>query len=303
MTPALTSFLEHYTRRVNQQLVQNLPPAPAGGEHLLAAMNYSLLNGGKRIRPILAYASAEVVGTIGPLTDRAACALECIHAYSLIHDDLPAMDDDDLRRGEATCHIAFDEATAILAGDALQSLAFEILANAAPDADLGPGQSADLILALVRELGRAAGASGMVAGQAIDLAAVSRQLTLEQLEHMHRHKTGALIEASVVMGALSGGQPTTQQLDALRMYAQAIGLAFQVQDDILDVTVETGLLGKRQGADRERNKPTYVALLGLDHARSKARELHDQALQALETFDGRADHLRDMASFIVERGV
>jgi geranylgeranyl diphosphate synthase type II len=298
MTPALTSFVEHYTRRVNQQLVQNLSPAPTGGEHLLAAMRYSLLNGGKRIRPVLTYASAEAIGSIGILTDRAACALECVHAYSLIHDDLPAMDDDDLRRGEATCHIAFDEATAILAGDALQSLAFEILAEAAPGAD----QDAELILTLVRELGHAAGATGMVAGQAIDLAAVSQQLTLEQLEHMHRHKTGALIEASVVMGALSGGLPTEQQLRALRNYAQAIGLAFQVQDDILDVTVETGLLGKRQGADRERNKPTYVALLGLDHARRKARELHDQALQALETFDSRADHLRDLASYIIERG-
>lgn len=308
MTPALKSFVEQYTHRVNQHLTQKMPTAPEGGDHLLAAMSYSLLNGGKRIRPLLAYAAAEAICGISAATDRAACALECIHAYSLIHDDLPAMDDDDLRRGQATCHVAFDEATAILAGDALQSLAFEILvdgtdslANDIPENN-SPKDDNQVTLALVRELGQAAGARGMVAGQAMDLAAVSQQLSLPQLEQMHRHKTGALIEASVVMGGLSGGSPTTRQLQALRTYAQAIGLAFQVQDDILDITVETDLLGKRQGADVERNKPTYVALLGLEGARRKAHELHDRALEALTTFDKRADHLRDLAAYIVERG-
>lgn len=295
MTPALKTFTEQYTRRVNDHLVQHFDDISHlnnGSERLFAAMQYSLLNGGKRIRPVLTYASAAAICQVTNATDRAACAVECIHAYSLIHDDLPAMDDDDLRRGKATCHIAFDEATAILAGDALQCMAFEILTTAAdPTA-----------LPLVRELAKAAGARGMVAGQAIDLAAVDHQLTLPQLENMHRHKTGALIEASVMMGALSCGNVSPQQLEALRTYARAIGLAFQVHDDILDVTVETGVLGKRQGADQERNKPTYVALLGLDGARGKARELHDQALQALAGFDAHADPLRDLAAYIVERG-
>lgn len=298
MTPALRAFVEQYTQRTNQELTRTidaLDPSDAS-DRLFAAMRYSLLNGGKRIRPVLTYASATAVAGVGELTDRAACAVECIHAYSLIHDDLPAMDDDDLRRGKPTCHIAFDEATAILAGDALQSLAFEILAGA----ETSGSESA--ILALVQELGRAAGARGMVGGQAIDLAAVSQQLTLQQLEHMHRRKTGALIEASVAMGALSGGEVPADKLEALRAYARAIGLAFQVQDDILDVTVETGVLGKRQGADQERDKPTYVALLGLDEARRKARELHDQALDALSGFDAKATVLRNMAAYIVERG-
>lgn len=300
MTPTLSAFIEQHTRRIDQQLAQSLPHLSAGGERLLAAMRYSLLQGGKRIRPILAYAGAAAVGEITTCTDRAASALECIHAYSLIHDDLPVMDDDDLRRGEPTCHIAFDEATAVLAGDALQSLAFELLTDAT---DTGSsGYNAYTALALVRELGKAAGARGMVLGQAIDLGAVSQQLSLEQLEHMHSHKTGALIEASVVMGAISGGVPTDGQLTCLRTYAQAIGLAFQVQDDILDVTAATAVLGKRQGADQQRNKPTYTTLLGLEAAQAKAFELRDQALLALQEFDDKADHLRHLADYIVERG-
>jgi geranylgeranyl diphosphate synthase type II len=296
MTPSLKAFIEHYAQHVDTQLLHRLDTIDSGdkSDRLFAAMRYSLLDGGKRIRPVLVYAGASAVGNVRETTDRAACAVECIHAYSLVHDDLPAMDDDDLRRGKPTCHVAFDEATAILAGDALQNLAFEILAN-------GADNEHGVSLALVRELGRAAGARGMVAGQAIDLAAVDQTLTLEQLEHMHRHKTGALIEASVVMGALSSGMASPEQIEALRVYARAIGLAFQVHDDILDVTVETTVLGKRQGADQERNKPTYVALLGLEEAQRKARELHEQALQALSGFDARADHLRHMASYIVER--
>jgi geranylgeranyl diphosphate synthase, type II len=296
MTPALKQFIAIHSRRVNQLLEMALPTRIPGSERLLDAMSYSLLSAGKRVRPVLAYASAQSVdGDMqSPLLDASACALECMHAYSLIHDDLPAMDDDDLRRGEPTCHIAFDEATAILAGDALQCLAFETLLSAdAPPQTLVP---------VMKELARASGATGMVAGQAIDLAAVATHPTLNLLERMHVHKTGALIEAAVVMGALASGLHEVKPLKALRTYAKAVGLSFQVQDDILDVTADTTTLGKRQGADRERDKPTYVSLLGLEGARIKARQLHDEALEALSNFGGSADILRDLSAYIVQRG-
>lgn len=261
---------------------------------LRAAIRYSLFNGGKRVRPTLAYASAL---TINPdidlaLIDPISCALECLHSYSLVHDDLPAMDDDDLRRGKPTCHIAFNEATAILAGDGLQTLAFDLLTQT----DL-PSQ---IQIQLVRQLAWGSGAEGMVLGQAIDLAAVDHQLTLAQLENMHRHKTGALIRASVAMGATAAGA-SDAQLAALDTYAAAIGLAFQVQDDILDVTADTVTLGKQQGADVARNKPTYVSLLGLETARAKAEELHRQAQDALACFGENALYLRQLASYIVHR--
>lgn len=296
MTPRLKQFITTYSRRVNQLLEMALPPRIPGAERLLDAMSYSLLGAGKRVRPVLAYASAHCVGgdMQSPLLDASACALECMHAYSLIHDDLPSMDDDDLRRGEPTCHIAFDEATAILAGDALQCLAFEVLlrADAAPQ----------YILPVAQEFARASGATGMVAGQAIDLAAVATHPTLDLLERMHVHKTGALIEAAVVMGALASGLQDAKSLRALRTYAKAVGLSFQVQDDILDVTADTATLGKRQGADSERDKPTYVSLLGLDGARAKAQQLHDAALAALDDFNADADVLRDLSAYIVQRG-
>jgi len=265
---------------------------------LRAAMRYSLFNGGKRVRPTLAYASALAINTNAlqthkPLLDRVACALESLHSYSLVHDDLPAMDDDDLRRGKPTCHIAYGEATAILAGDALQTFAFELLCNACD-------VSATTQLALIKQLATASGATGMVLGQAIDLAAVDQQLSLAELETMHRHKTGALIRASVSMGATSLNA-SAAQLAALDNYAAAIGLAFQVQDDILDVTADTQTLGKQQGADIARNKPTYVALLGLDAARTKAKELHQQALAALDSFDSNADYLRALSEYIIAR--
>lgn len=295
MSTELTRFVAVYRQRVDQQLGGALPSQVPDGERLLECMKYALLRGGKRIRPLLAYASAQAAGGTmdSPALDAAACALECIHAYSLIHDDLPAMDDDDLRRGEPTCHIAFDEATAILAGDALQCLAFEILANcqAAPAT----------VVALVQELSRAAGANGMVAGQAIDLALENTNSSLQQLARMHNHKTGALIEAAVAMGALAIGKSDSSQINALRSYAKAIGLSFQVQDDILDVTTTTEVLGKRQGADASRNKSTYVSLLGLEGARSKALQLHHSALEALEGFDGRADLLRDLSAYVIQR--
>jgi farnesyl diphosphate synthase/geranylgeranyl diphosphate synthase type II len=266
---------------------------------LREAMRYSLFNGGKRVRPTLAYASAlainsDALNTKLELLNRIACALESLHSYSLVHDDLPAMDDDDLRRGKPTCHIAFNEATAILAGDALQTFAFELLSEA-DDVD------AKIQIALILQLAKASGAQGMVLGQAIDLAAVDQTINLEQLENMHRHKTGALIRASVSMGA-TALDANNAQLNALDIYAAAIGLAFQVQDDILDVVADTETLGKQQGADIARNKPTYVALLGLDGARAKAQELHQQAIAALDSFGDSANYLRALSAYIIERG-
>ena len=263
---------------------------------LYEAMRYSVMNGGKRVRPLLAYAACEALGGQAEQANGAACAVELIHAYSLVHDDLPAMDDDDLRRGQPTTHKQFDEACAILAGDGLQSLAFSAL--------LDPALSdcpAQVRLDMVSALALAAGPAGMVGGQAIDLGSVGLKLDQNALEYMHRHKTGALIEASVRLGALASGRSTPEQLQALQIYARAIGLAFQVQDDILDVESDTQTLGKRQGADIARDKPTYPALLGLDAAKAYALELRDQALAALRPFDAAAEPLRDLARYIVER--
>ena len=293
MGPELSVLSQTVKQQVDARLAQALEDLSANDAQLKAAMHYSLTNGGKRVRPLLVYASARAIQpTMSEGLDWIAAALESIHAYSLVHDDLPAMDDDDLRRGKATTHIAFDEASAILAGDALQTLAFELLA-------LAP-LTADLRVSLVAQLARASGASGMVLGQAIDLAAVNQQLNLAQLERMHQHKTGALISASVAMGATAAGANSTQ-LGALGRYAEAIGLAFQVQDDILDVTSDTETLGKQQGADSSHNKPTYVSLLGLDAAKAKARELHQSAHQAIADFGAEADALRQLADYIIER--
>lgn len=288
-----TEFAQTCRARVDRALDLHFPQN-SDPTKLRTAMRYSLFNGGKRVRPTLAYAAALAVNPRINLDaiDPVACALECLHSYSLVHDDLPAMDDDDLRRGKPTCHIAFNEATAILAGDGLQTLAFEIL--------LGTDLPAEKKVELMQYLVRASGADGMVLGQAIDLAAVDQHLSLGQLETMHRYKTGALIRASVAMGALVGNA-TREQLNALDTYAAAIGLAFQVQDDILDVTVDTETLGKQQGADIARNKPTYVSLLGLDTAKSKASELHQQAIDALGIFAGSADRLRELADYIIRR--
>ncbi len=265
-------------------------------DRLYAAMRYSVMNGGKRVRPLLAYAACEALGVAPEHANGAACAVELIHAYSLVHDDLPAMDDDDLRRGQPTTHKAFDEACAILAGDGLQSLAF----NALLDPQLSP-QTDAIRLAMVQTLALAAGPAGMVGGQAIDLGSVGLKLDQTALEFMHRHKTGALIEASVRLGALASARADQLQLQALQTYARAIGLAFQVQDDILDVESDTETLGKRQGADIARDKPTYPALLGLDAAKAYALELRDQALHALRPFDAAAEPLRALARYIVER--
>lgn len=293
MPQEFTQFVLSCRQRIDLALNTYLPEDDDPTK-LRAAMRYSLFNGGKRVRPTLAYSTALAVNPDINLAviDPIAGALECLHSYSLVHDDLPAMDDDDLRRGKPTCHIAFNEATAILAGDGLQTLAFELLLHT----DL----PADIQVLLIGQLAKASGAQGMVLGQAIDLAAVDKQLDLIQLENMHRHKTGALIRASVAMGALAAGA-NKDQLDALDDYAAAIGLAFQVQDDILDVTADTVTLGKQQGADIARNKPTYVSLLGLDTARGKAAELYSQAYAALASFNTSADRLRQMADYIIHR--
>ncbi|WP_339640935.1 farnesyl diphosphate synthase [uncultured Porticoccus sp.] len=292
-TLRFADFQQQSQQRIDRHLNAMLPIAGQGETTLFEAIRYSLFNGGKRIRPLLAYAAAKAVGEINPSTDRVAAALEMIHAYSLIHDDLPAMDNDDLRRGKPSCHIAFDEATAILAGDGLQTLAFEQLL----EAQQLPPQTTLRLLAM---LTKAAGVDGMVYGQAIDMAAVNQTLTLPQLEHMHRHKTGAMITASVMMGGMTAGA-SERQLGALKDYGEAIGLAFQVQDDILDAITNTAVLGKQQGSDQARNKPTYLSLLGIDGARQKAAELHGKSLTALASFDERADQLRAIADYIVKR--
>ena len=270
-----------------------LPAAKA--ERLLAAMKYSLLNGGKRIRPLLVYASAQACQAELKHADYAALAIEMVHAYSLVHDDLPAMDDDDLRRGQPTCHIAFDEACAILAGDALQTEAFSLLSQPIE------GLAAEQQLQMVQILAQASGVYGMAGGQALDLEAVDKQVDIQYLQTMHNHKTGALIKASVLMGALCQPQLTQAQQQALSDYADAIGLAFQVQDDILDVISDTQTLGKPQGADAALNKPTYVSLLGLDGAKAKAQQLHNQAIEALESFGENAQTLKQIADYIIDR--
>jgi geranylgeranyl diphosphate synthase type II len=292
----ITAYQSSCQSRVDTAL-ENLLSSPRPElQRLYAAMRYSLFNGGKRIRPLLAYAACEALGGAPEQANAAACAVELIHAYSLVHDDLPAMDDDDLRRGQPTTHKAFDEACAILAGDGLQTLAFEVLA----DATHNP-LNAELSLSMLSVLARAAGPAGMVGGQAIDLGSVGQALDQNALETMHRHKTGALIEASVQLGALASGQADEHALKALHTYARAIGLAFQVQDDILDVESDTATLGKTQGKDQAHDKPTYPALLGLDAAKAYALELRDQALHALRPFDQAAEPLRDLARYIVER--
>lgn len=299
MSADLSSFIAHQQATTSELLLRTLSDdstefsqARACDNKLLEAMRYSLLNGGKRIRPVLTHAAAHAIAEPTPATATFAAAVECVHAYSLAHDDLPAMDDDDLRRGKPTCHVAFDEATAILAGDGLQCHAFELIASA----EL-PATQAIRAIAL---LAQAAGARGMVLGQAIDLASINKRLSLADLEGMHRHKTGALITAAVLLGGLSANASEQQQAQ-LRIYAEAIGLAFQVQDDIIDVTSDTAILGKTQGADANRNKPTYVSLLGLEGARQKASELLTTALDALENFGAGAYYLRGIARYIVDR--
>jgi geranylgeranyl pyrophosphate synthase len=293
---ALQDFMRACQTRAEAALEARLPAENRVPSRLHQAMRYSALGGGKRLRPLLAYATGQALGLPLDLIDGPACAVELIHVYSLIHDDLPAMDDDDLRRGKPTCHIAFDEATAILAGDALQALAFHVLAH-----DSTIAVPAESRIAMIETLATASGSYGMVGGQAIDLEAVGKALDLPSLENMHIRKTGALIRASVKLATLAKTPLDAAVADKLDHYAKCIGLAFQIQDDILDEESDTQTLGKTQGKDRDHNKPNYPALLGLSGAKQKARELHEEALESLSRFGGEADILRALSLFIIER--
>jgi len=294
-----TAQLESCVEQANAALRRFIAPLPFQNTPLVEAMNYGALLGGKRLRPFLVYATGSMFGVSIQTLDAPAAAVECIHAYSLIHDDLPAMDNDDLRRGQPTCHIKYGEANAILAGDALQTLAFSILADA-PMPEVADRDR----LAMVAELAQASGVAGMCGGQALDLEAEGKQVQLAELERIHRHKTGALIRAAVRMGALSAGEKGREVLPILDRYAESIGLAFQVQDDILDVVGDTATLGKRQGADQQLGKSTYPALLGLEQARTKARDLIDDARSALAqlaAYSLDTSTLEALADFIIQR--
>ncbi|WP_163557815.1 (2E,6E)-farnesyl diphosphate synthase [Halomonas sp. NO4] len=277
--------------RVDACLARLFEARQAPAPRLDAAMRHGLLVGGKRLRPVLVYLAGRALGAADEALDAPAAAVELIHAYSLVHDDLPAMDDDDLRRGQPTVHRAYDEATAILAGDALQCLAFEVLADAGHPR----------LPAQVRVLAEAAGRDGMVGGQALDLAAVGGHPDVEALASVHAHKTGALIRAAVRLGALTAVAASDPRVAALDRYAAAIGLAFQIHDDVLDVAGDTGTLGKASGADAARHKPTYPSLLGLEGARARAVELVEEAVATLATLGDAAAPLAELARYMIER--
>ncbi len=289
-------LVEKFQHRVDRALDQWLPAADVNPMELHQAMRYAALAPGKRVRPVLVYATASALGIALNRVDGPAAAVEMIHAYSLIHDDLPAMDDDDLRRGRPTCHCEFDEATAILAGDALQALAFYILSH---DPQMIENPSSRL--KMIENLSLFSGSRGMAGGQAIDLAAVNKTLNIAELETMHIHKTGALIRTCVQLAALSADRHNESQIKALDSYAKCIGLSFQIQDDILDVTGNTATLGKKQGSDSVLNKPTFPSVIGLEASYEKAQELHEQALQALSIFAEEANILRYISAWFIER--
>jgi farnesyl diphosphate synthase len=293
---SLEQLITLYQQRVNQALESWLPAPTIQPIRLHQAMRYSVTNGGKRVRPILVYLTGQALGVSPEWLDNPACAVEFIHAYSLIHDDLPIMDNDDLRRGKPTCHKAFDEATALLAGDALQTLAFHVLSHDTPFS-IHDKQH----IAIIETLALASGSRGMAGGQAIDIEAVGKSLNIAELENMHIHKTGALIRASVKMGALSCHPIDQTVLDKLDHYAKCIGLAFQVQDDILDVEGDSSTIGKTQGADQAHHKPTYPSILGLRGARQMAMELVEEAVTTLKDFDEQFNPLRWMAEYIIKR--
>lgn len=288
--------LSQYQQRNNDQLEIWLSRFEHQQQSLIQAMRYGLLLGGKRARPFLVYVTGQMLGCKPEHLDTPASAIECIHAYSLIHDDLPAMDDDELRRGQPTCHIEFDEATAILTGDALQTLAFTVLAEGTLS-DAGEKNRIKMIQALAQ----ASGAAGMCLGQALDLEAENRKVSLDELKTIHKNKTAALIKCAIQMGALAAGEKGEAILPQLGQYADALGLAFQVQDDILDIISDTETLGKPQGSDQDLNKSTYPSLLGLEGAQQKAQTLLQQALQALDAIPYNTQLLEEFARYVVER--
>lgn len=295
IAPDFQSWVASRQQHVERVLATTLPALDIAPRRLHAAMRYAVLGAGKRVRPLLTCAAGEIAQAPAERLALAGCAIELIHAYSLVHDDLPCMDDDVLRRGKPTCHVEYDEATALLVGDALQSLAFQLLAEQPLARD------ARLQLEMVKLLAAASGSRGMAGGQAADLDAVGKTLTVPELEFMHIHKTGALIRASVLLGAYCGVALSDAELGELDTYAKSVGLAFQVVDDVLDAEAPTATLGKTAGKDAEQNKPTYVSILGLARSKRFAEELREQALTALDRFGDRALRLRQLADFIVLR--
>lgn len=290
------SFLQTDQHRVEQFLSHYLQQHVSPASDLQQAMSYSILLGGKRIRPSLVYRCGAMLGARTEDLDAAAAALEAMHCYSLIHDDLPAMDNDALRRGKPTCHIAFSESTAILAGDAIQGLAYELLAN-----HHYQQVDASRVIKMIRALSRQSGAQGMCAGQALDLAHTNRSFTADTLEHMHRLKTGALIQCAIELAYYASPITNQAHLELLQQFSASLGLAFQVQDDILDIESDTETLGKPQGSDHNANKATYPSLLGVAAAREKARQLYQDAIQALEQLPYPCDDLKALAHFLIAR--
>jgi len=299
LTPTSTDLpapLKALVGRADEALARALPSGDLPPVELHGAMRYAVLGGGKRLRPLLVYAAGHALGRDDGILDAPACAVEIIHAYSLVHDDLPAMDDDALRRGQPTCHIVYGEAMAILAGDALQALAFEILSTPYGDSDDSTAR-----IAMLRALGAACGAEGMAGGQAFDLSAVGRKLSLADLERMHAYKTGALIRASVRLGALAAGCTDAALLDRLDRYGHAVGLAFQVRDDILDVEGESAVIGKTAGKDAAADKPTFPSIIGLAASRERLDTLVRDALEAIAPLGERGEWLADLARYSAQR--
>ena len=289
------SWASAHQHRFEDVLKHLLPQADLAPQRLHAAMRYSVLEGGKRVRPLLAFAAGELAGADTARVDIAAAAVELIHAYSLVHDDMPCMDNDVLRRGKPTCHVEFDEATALLVGDSLQSLSFQLLSERTlSDNPLSQFQ-------MIKLLAVAAGSRGMAGGQAFDLDSVGKQLNLPELEFMHIHKTGALIRAAILLGAHCGNGLSESQLARLDHYGKCVGLAFQVVDDVLDTEADTATLGKTAGKDADNDKPTYVTLLGVTEAKKMSAELHAQAIESLSEFGVAAQRLRELADFIINR--
>jgi geranylgeranyl pyrophosphate synthase len=290
-------YLQEYQHQINQALDKVLPSSSLAPQNLHKAMRYATLGNGKRLRPSLVYATGNIFDLTTQQLDIVACAIELIHAYSLIHDDLPAMDNDDLRRGRLTCHKAFDEATAILAGDALQTLAFQLLAEHAHTQ-----YSADQCLSMISTLAYASGSLGMAGGQALDLAAVNTKLSLAEIEEIHSKKTGAIISASIALATIAAGSRCSKEPKIqLGNYANLIGLAFQIQDDILDIEGNTLTLGKQQGADLAQNKSTYPMIIGMAKAKQKVQELYLRALACLTGFNAAAEPLRLITEHIIQR--